>query len=262
MKKIILLCVVGLLMFAFESAYATPISLDGYNPSNTYNFNSRAGVGSDIVKISFDYDNGTNPTSDTNASATPAFRIRRLNDDGTDSWLGSFNIHGTSFNLDTTFGPYYSDMILTGENHFEFTMNQTNGLWDLAINGALIDFYAVAGSTTPLQPDGTVITEAKQSLSNKYFTDESDEAKANALALYPNLDPNDPMSAIYGVGVGGTGAYRLEFAGPNYKDDNDVWQSSNLGASVDNIHVTPEPATMLLLGFGLLSLAGVSRRKN
>lgn len=69
-------------------------------------YDSRAGMGSDIVNILFDYNNGENPTLTSNLVGTPEFRIRRLNDDGSDSWLGSFNIHSTSFNLDTDLGPY------------------------------------------------------------------------------------------------------------------------------------------------------------
>lgn len=51
-------------------------------------------------------------------------------------------------------------MILTGPNHFEFTMNKTNGLWDLALNGTIIDFYSLSSTTIP-QPDGTIVTGAR-----------------------------------------------------------------------------------------------------
>lgn len=227
MKRLMTITIVSLLIIVGSVESAT--SLTG----TTYSYDIAAGTG-DITTISFDYSYGaTNPI-------TPAFRIRRLKDDGTDSWLGSFNIHTSSFNLDTDFGPYSnSEISLSGENHYEFTLDRSNGLWDLKVNGTEVDFVALS-STNAIQPDGYAVT-AGQVIENKFFSDESDQAIANALALgYPYttytgyVDESNP-----GVGIGGTGAYRLFFTSAN-------------GGYVDNIQVTnvPEPASLALLGLG------------
>jgi len=115
----------------------------------------------------------------------------------------------------------------------------------LSVNGAAVDFYSLS-STNAIQPDGFVVSAAGVLIDNKYFSDESDKAKQNAIDL--------GMTAYTGgAGLGGTGAYRLEFTG----------LSGANGAFVGDIEVSavPEPATMLLLGFGLVGLAGVRRYK-
>lgn len=225
------------------STFASPIDL-GTLAMSPYEYDSTAGTSTAVTKISFDYSYG-------NASlpiGQAAFRIRRLNTDGTDSWLASINIYSSSFNVDTDFGPYSTNLSLYGSNHFEFILNRTTGLWNLLLNDALINFYST--SETSPQPDSATITPPGTLLTNKYFSDESPEAKANASALYPGKSIGD--------GVGGTGAYRLEFT---KLLDADGAAAQN--AFVDNIGVdpVPEPSSLLLLVFGFFSLTGIAGGK-
>jgi hypothetical protein len=250
MKRFTTICVVSVLLAVSAGVSADPVDL-GTLSSSPYMYDSRVGMTSDVTKISFDYSYGdfTLPVGQA------AFRIRRLNDDDTDSWLGSFNIYDKSFNLDTDYGPYSksgTSGILAGTNHFEFTLNRTNGLWDLELNhsGTLVDFVALAG-TNATQPDGYVVTVGSV-VTNKFFSDESMQSALNAVAL-GWATWNDPPTSLSGNaadGVGGTGAYRLEFTG----------LPGATGAFVENISVVPVPAAVLLGMLGL-SVAGVKLRK-
>lgn len=234
MKKV-LPCTIILLTLG--AASASPIDL-GSLSSSPYEYDSRVGMSSDVTTISFDYSYGdfTLPVGQA------AFRIRRLNDDNTDSWLASINIYDTTFNVDTDFGPYSANMSLAGTNHFEFTLNRMNGLWDLTVNDSPLTFYSLA-STNAVQPDGFPVSGAGVQITNKYFSDESDVAVQNAIDL--------GMTAYTGSdGLGGTGAYRLEFTG----------LSGATGAFVDNINVVPVPGAVVLGLLGL-SAAGVRLRK-
>ncbi|MEN6306265.1 MAG: hypothetical protein ABFD91_00795 [Anaerohalosphaeraceae bacterium] len=225
-----------LLVGANAVADVTPLS------NSNYSYDIAAGA-SDIVKISFDYTYGNEVLPMGHA----AFRIRRLNDNGTDGFLGSFNIYATSFNLDTDYGPYSKDMGLGGVNHYEFTLNRSNGLWDLAVNGTPIDFVALS-STNAIQPDGYAVTPDSV-VANKYFSDESLQSGLNAIDLgWANLVGSELVGNANN-GVGGTGAYRLWFA-----------QSEN--GSVANISVTPVPAPgAILLGAMGMGLVGWLRRR-
>lgn len=199
------------------------------SPLGYYGYDIPAGWG-DITKISFDYSYGNQPHSPDNEGLDPAFQIRRLDGDGTDHWLGWFQIQTSSFNLDTDYGPSVASApSLAGEKHYEFTLNRSNGRWSLALNGTVVDF------TSPT-PDG-----------NEYFSDESQAADNNALAIL-----GSEWASIAPEGLGGTGAYRLKFYGA---DD----------GYVDNIQVinVPEPITMagLLMGVGCLTRYVRNRRK-
>ncbi len=202
--------------------------------TSSYSLDVQAGA-YDVTLISFDYTYGQ--------TAVPGadFRIRRLNGDGTDSWLGSFNIHTSSFNLDTDYGPYSSDDIglLSGNAHYEFTLNRSNGLWDLSVNGALVDFYPILSGTSITanpQPNGDAVA-AGTIVSNKFFSDESLASGQNALALgWATLsDDGTHLEGNARDGVGGTGAYRIYF-------------SQSVGASVDNVaaYNVPEPSTLVV----------------
>jgi hypothetical protein len=232
MKKSMTICAVLLTALAAGSMAAIDLSTSGYD------YDIAAGAG-DVTKISFDYYYGA-------AQSTPAFRIRRLNDDLTDSWIGSFNIYANSFNLDTDYGPYAKEgMSLAGLKHYEFTLNRSNGLWDLAIDGVNIGFVPIltGGSVTGNpQPNGDSVS-AGVVIPNKFFSDESMQSGQNAIDLGWATLVGGSLVGNAADGVGGTGAYRIKFLTAS-------------GTSVDNIQVTniPEPATMLLLGLGGLFL--------
>jgi len=236
MKKLVYICAV-VVVLASTSVFG---SVDlGTLTSSPYEFDSRAGTSADVTKISFDYSYGNY----TLPVGQAAFRIRRLNDDNSDSWLGSFNIFNGSYNLDTDYGPYSTTGNLTGSHHYEFTLNRSNGLWDLAIDNVTIAFSALVSTNNP-QPDGvTVLIDGV--IANKYFSDESAEAHQNAIDLGWTDNAGD--------GVGGTGAYRLEFTG----------LTGATGAYVDNISIVavPVPGAILLGGLGAGLVGWMKRRK-
>ncbi|MBE3096610.1 MAG: PEP-CTERM sorting domain-containing protein [Planctomycetes bacterium] len=207
----------------------------------------------DITKISFDYSYGNQGRSATGypTEINPAFKIRRLNGDNTDSYLGSFDIYADSFTLNSDYGPYLKEGMSLGHvddpheaHRYELTLNRSNGLWDLAINGTTIDFVAVAATGSP-QPNGDSVTVGSV-VTNKFFSDESMQSGLNAIALgWATLAPEgDHLHGNAKDGVGGTGAYRL-------------WFQDAYEGYVDNIQVTnvPEPVTMagLMLGIGCLA---------
>ena len=234
MKTLLTICAISMLLAVSTDVSATPIDLS----TSGQDYDIAAGVG-DITTISFDY---------TNTGAVvgvPAFRLRRLNDDTTDSWLGSFNIHSGSFNLDTDYGPYANNSILTGTNHYEFTLDRSNGLWDLAINGTTVGFVPIltGGSITgDPQPNGDSIA-ADTVIPNKFFSDESMQSFLNAINLGWATTDGTSLFGNADGGVGGTGAYRVKFL-------------QVTGSTVDNFQASnvPEPATLCLLGLGGLLL--------
>jgi len=178
--------------------------------SYPYNYDIRAGIG-DITTNSFDYSYGDAPLGDMGPGD---FRIHRLNADGTDSWAMSCRIGLESWNVDTDFGPYEvaSFELLVGVHHYEFTLNRSNGEWDLVLDGNPVNFIAHA-HITGRQADGIAIPPGDPT-PNPYFSDESPEAYANAKALGWWVDPYTKESIYYSAtrdGVGGTGAYRLVF---------------------------------------------------
>jgi hypothetical protein len=263
MKKLITICAVSALLAVSATAFATyygptgaiNLSLpsseypEGMGP---YTYDIAAGT-YDITTISFDYSYGNQGRSPTDypTEINPAFKIRRLNDDNTDSYLGSFDIYANSFTLNSDYGPYRKEGMSLGDvndphevYHYEFTLNRSNGLWDLAINGTTIDFVAVAGNTNNPQPNGDPVIGGSV-VTNKFFSDESMQSGLNAIGLgWATLAPEgDHLHGNAASGVGGTGAYRL-------------WFQDAYEGYVDNIQVTniPEPATICLLGLGALSL--------
>jgi hypothetical protein len=206
--------------------------------TSSHSFDIAAGA-KDITVISFDFNYGTS------ASRTPAFRIRKLNDDGTDDWIGVFNIDSGSFNVDTDYGPYsaVNSGLLSGTKHYEFSLNRSNGLWGLAIGGTNVDFYPTTSTNSP-QPDGIGVTIGSV-INNKYFSDESLNSGQNAIGLGWASLVGGSLEGNAADGVGGTGAYRFVFL-------------AGAGASVDNFTSAnvPEPATFVLLGVLGVTVAG------
>ena len=238
MRRLVTICVVsGLLAVSGSvSADIDLTDLSGYvletrfDPDRyVYNYDIPAGA-DDIIMMSFDYSYGDQSLpfgKSVDGVGYAAFRIRQLKDDGTDGWLASFNIHPGSYNLLTDYDASVSSGALpSGVNHYEFTMNRSNGEWDLALNG------------TPGVLVGPAATGGA-----RWFTDESPEAIQNAIDLGYAGTPLEIW------GLGGTGAYRLQF-------------EEALNGSVNNIEVTavPVPAAVLLGMLGL-SVAGVKLRR-
>ena len=229
MRYLGIVATIAVCLAVAATAQAIPIDLDDMANSSLgyYRYDIAAGaLGLDITIIAFDYSYGSQPHSPDNEGLDPAFQIRRS--DG--GWLGWFQIQTSSFNFDTDYGPSVASApSLAGENHYEFTLNRSNGRWSMALNGTVVDF------TSPT-PDG-----------NEYFSDESQAARDNALAI---LGSN--WASIAPEGLGGTGAYQLRFYGAaeGYVDDIQV------------SHV-PEPVTMagLMLGIGCLARYVRNRRR-
>ena len=259
MRYVGLLAGIGLILAVTGTAGATYYGPPGAINLSVHSAEYPAGMGPytydiaagtyDITTISFDYSYGNQGRSATDypTEINPAFKIRRLNGDGTDSYLGSFDIYATSFTLNSDYGPYRKEDMSLGHvadphevYHYEFTLNRSNGLWDLAIDGVLVDFVAVA-ATNSTQPNGDSLTVGSV-VTNKFFSDESAQAHANAAAL--------GWTANAGDGVGGTGAYRL-------------WFQDAYEGYVDNIEVTnvPEPVTLAGLVLGIGCLARYIRRR-
>ncbi|MDD5135053.1 MAG: PEP-CTERM sorting domain-containing protein [Phycisphaerae bacterium] len=225
MKKLITICAAAVMILVVSTGALAVIDLTDLSVSGVFSAKygryvysvdrpAEAGDG-DITVISFDYSCGDDATY---APAHAAFRIRALGGatpeaDGA-NWLSSFNIHPGSYNLDTDYGPSVSSgPLASGVNHYEFTLNRSTGVWDLALNGI----------------SGVLVQSIPELGGVNYFSDESPEAFANAIGT-----PFEPY-----VGIGGTGGYRVLFEEAS-------------GGSVDNIQITniPEPATMVLLTIG------------
>jgi hypothetical protein len=258
MKKLITICaVVTMILAVSATAFATyngpagainlSLPSDEYPAGmGPYTYDIAAGTG-DITKISFDYSYGNRGRSATGypTEIEPAFKIGGLGG----SYLGTFDIYDDSFTLNSDYGPYRKEGMSLGHvddphqaYHYEFTLNRSNGLWDLAINGTTIDFVAVAGNTNNPQPNGDPVTGGSV-VTNKFFSDESMQSGQNALDLGWATFNGTSLVGNAASGVGGTGAYRL-------------WFQDAYEGYVDNIEVTniPEPATMALLGLGALAL--------
>jgi hypothetical protein len=126
-----------------------------------YTYDIAAGA-YDITTISFDYSYGNRGRSPTGYPTViqPAFKIGGLGG----SYLGTFDIYADSFTFNSDYGPYRKEGMSLGHvddpheaHHYEFTLNRSNGLWDLAIDGTTIDFVAVAGNTNNPQPNGILL---------------------------------------------------------------------------------------------------------
>lgn len=151
---------------------------------------------------------------------------------------GDDSIEGTL--EDFTFQP--SD--LTGINTGSWKLNNVSKYQDAFKNGKRLYFSIKAGN---------------------YFPDKADNNKDNGFLLfamnddwYANMNQAVHWSTVDNylrtlgsedIGLGGKDISHIAF-----------WTGPNTGLLASTSQ-TPEPATMLLLGFGLLGLAGISRKR-
>jgi hypothetical protein len=101
----------------------------------------------------------------------------------------------------------------------------------------------LSGGNMALDPNATLFNVYDSTTNTYLLGGQSDtNTLAGWLALYPGLG-GDPTYVGVGIGDGGSGA------------------PASLTVNSAEFNTTPEPSSLLLLGTGLVSLAGVLRRK-
>ncbi|MCC7351213.1 MAG: PEP-CTERM sorting domain-containing protein [Phycisphaerales bacterium] len=201
---------------------------------------------SNIARFDINYLNPTNNPSDPSAGHW-----------FTQMFYGYDDSNNLTLAVDSDYGPYAAQVDLTGQHHYLFTVDQSNGKMWLSVDGSPVAFKATngitqfdIGGTSSPQPDGTAVTGG-DSVPYLFVSDESETSGANAVALgwASWVDVNDHSQGLTGNavdGVGGEGSYQLQF-----------YQKS--GASVSNISFVPEPSLLGLLG--VAGLGGLIRRR-
>ncbi|MCK4851591.1 MAG: PEP-CTERM sorting domain-containing protein [Candidatus Omnitrophica bacterium] len=148
-------------------------------------------------------------------------------------------------NADVSVGPY-----VTEEN---FLATATDGTWwgALGLMGQPGEVAAGVGHDN-VMPAFTITSASTLGLSNFGF---------NLVATGPAWDPLISINRITPVPGGGPVDFALSQSVRGVYDLDTPWElSSNTNISF-NATVIPEPATMFLLGSGLIGMAGLARRK-